>query len=205
MADILWESTANRAKGLHRILDPVKPVLVTEYGGAPQAGPPAQILAEHHQGPWAAWFSAHGGSPMLWWFEWIDQNNYWGTWNGLHAYIADVDLREFKGPVALTAQASSQRLWSRAWVRKGQAMGYLMDWQWGYAGASAGTAAPTIANAQVTISRNAAAGTLRLQWWDCERGIILTETTWKHPGGQLRVQAPPFSRHIAWKLQRVGE
>ena len=127
-----------------------------------------------------------------------------GLLAGIKTFISGVDLRTFKGPVVLTAQDQQRRLWSRLGAQRsgnGLSHGLAVGIRW----SAGGNISTYRGSCLVTISRNAGPGILRLQWWDCERGIILKETTWNHPGGQLRVQAPAFVRHIAWKLMRIDQ
>ena len=38
--------------------------------------------------------NGYAAGPMLWWFEWVDQNERWGTYRALQAYLSGEDLRE---------------------------------------------------------------------------------------------------------------
>ncbi|MFW5845264.1 MAG: hypothetical protein ACOCXJ_03465, partial [Planctomycetota bacterium] len=83
--ELLSASIHNRARGLERY---GKPILVTEFGGHPTAGPPDQILAEHRYAPWVALMSGHGGAPLLWWYEWVDQNEHFLPFQALPRFLA---------------------------------------------------------------------------------------------------------------------
>jgi hypothetical protein len=41
-----------------------------------------------------------------------------------------------------------------------------------------------------------------VSWWDADTGIERSHDDFTHPGGELRLTAPPWSRHLAFKLWR---
>lgn len=194
VAELLGQSTrpARGGGGLWRF---AKPVLVTEYGGSAGACPPQRMEAELAIGGWAAFVSGHAGSPMLWWFEWIDQGSRYGSFSALRRFTAGEDLRN---PQARTiAPDLGSGLWCRAWQRPGRMLGYAVDSAW----AVQGGRAAEIAGRQLDLGA-VAPGSMTIQWWDADLGTVLATTAVNHPGGPLRLAAPAFSRHVAFKLWR---
>ncbi|MBA3847783.1 MAG: hypothetical protein H0X45_14225, partial [Planctomycetes bacterium] len=47
-----------------------------------------------------------------------------------------------------------------------------------------------------------AAGAIVIEWWDADRGEAIRRDLVDHPGGTLAVVAPPFVRHLAFKVAR---
>jgi hypothetical protein len=178
-----------------------KPLWVTEYGGASQASADTQLKAEVLSAPWAALAGGNAGAPMTWWFEWIEEKALWQPFGAIGRFLKGEDLRG-KGSrgVVLEGASAAGVLWVRAWTRPGRMLGYVMDEEWG----ALGVAAPLHDHAQVMIGTQVAAGGCRVEWWDCDEGSLVGNEEFSHPGGALRLAAPPFKRHLAFKLMRSG-
>jgi hypothetical protein len=176
-----------------------KPVLVTEFGGSAGATSRARMAIEHAIGPWAGLVSGHAGSPMLWWFEWLDQEERFGVYGALNRFLAFEDLRDPQaGCIAPNPTGKTGGLWCRAWSRPGRALGYLLDNDWGRGGVER-----AIGGAGVRLPGEVKAGAMRLEWWDADRGVVVQRKDFEHPGGTLDLPAPDFRRHLAFKLIRT--
>ncbi len=198
ISELLTASTRDplrRNGGLAKI---GKPVLVTEFGGSAGGTSQQRMGAEYLIGPWAGLVSGHAGSPMLWWFEWLDQGDRFDIYGAVNRYLAGEDLRGSDAQcVAPTAVGGD--LWCRAWSRPGRMLGYLLDREWGVTG---GPGHP-VNGASIVISDDAKGGTLHLEWWDADTGTVLKQEILTHGGGRLAVTVPEFSRHLAFKLWRT--
>lgn len=195
LGELLHLSMADPRRGLAAFK---KPVLVTEFGGTPTACPLPQLEAEHLSGSWAALFSGHAGSPLLWWFEWVDQQQRWHPYRAVSRFMQGEDLRHRDGRSATLQTSSKHRLWSRAWARPGRVLGYVLDYEWGYSG----TATPLISQAAISVGSRVRAGDMHIEWWDASLGHIIAEQDIKHTGGLLEIPIPDFRRHLAFKLYR---
>ena len=176
-------------------------MLTTEFGGNWDACPAEQLAAEHASAPWAGLVSGQAGSPMIWWFEWLDQHEAFAPYRALSAYITGEDLRGGDGrSIALAATSSGGALWARAWVRPGRLLGYVLDSAWG----SNGLGEASHPAAEVMVNGAISPGSITVEWWDADRGGLLTTQRIDHPGGDLHLHPPAFARHIAFKMLRVG-
>ena len=177
-----------------------KPVLVTEFGGGAGGTSRERMAAEHAVGPWAALVTGHAGSPMLWWFEWIDQQNRFGVYGAINRFIVGEDLRGRQAHAVTPATLSPVLLWSRAWVKPGRALGYALDRDWGN-----GRPDQPITGAVITVPE-LAAGNLHVEWWDADLGTIVGHDDILHPdAGPAELRPPTFRRHLAFKIMKVGE
>lgn len=197
VAPLLTASTTHATAGLHRWK---KPILTTEYGGSAGQSPDGVRDADLRTAAWAAFVSGHGGSPMMWWWEWIDQGGRWAPFTAISRFIAGEDLRgaEAQG-VALAAAAGSQALWAFGWYRPGRMLIYLQEPGW----AGKGGDASTTTAARITIANDAKPGTMAWEWWHADQGVVIARGGIEHPGGRLEIALPPFAGHLAGKLWRV--
>lgn len=196
LADLLWRSTMDPVlrRGLAQFN---KPVLTTEFGGNWDACFEPQMIAENASGPFAGLVSGHAGSPMLWWFEWLDQGNHVAPYRAVSAFIRNEDLRGGDArSIVLGATSSSGTLWCRAWSRPGHMLGYLLDQDWGRLGRDA----VTHTQAAIDIGSGIAAGRMTVEWWDADDGAWNKVVPIDHAGGHLQLQPPAFQRHIAFKV-----
>ena len=198
IADLLAQSTRRAGRDSGGLAEYRKPVLVTEYGGSPMATSPARLDAELQIGGWAALVHGHAGTPMLWWFEWIDQGDRYSQFGALRRFTAGEDLRSSAArTIAPKLQTGSTTMWCRAWLRPGRALGYAFDPAWADDGRSDGDRPPGILS-----FGSLSAGRIHMQWWDAARGVIQSTDLILHPGGDFTVPSPAFQHHIAFKMWR---
>ena len=63
-----------------------KPGMVTEYGGSPFGSSTAGLRADLHAGLWASYMTHTAGTPLLWWFQFIESDDLYGHFKALAAY-----------------------------------------------------------------------------------------------------------------------
>jgi hypothetical protein len=203
LAHLLNDSTGRRG-GLSMRYK--KPTLVSEFGGQWDACPEAQMIAEHASAGFCALVSGGAGNPMLWWFEWIDQGDRFQPYAAITGFLRGEDLRAAAGQPpgqsltleAADGNAGSATLWCRAWSRTGRILGYVLDERW----QADGGKAPELAHTAIVIGEQINPGRMGVSWWDADTGIERSHDDFTHPGGELRLTAPPWSRHLAFKLWR---
>lgn len=74
-----------------------KPALITEYGGTAGASGASFLTGDIHGGIWAAPFTRHAGTPLLWWHDFIHIRNQYIHYSGFSKFMEGIDLR--KGPI----------------------------------------------------------------------------------------------------------
>ncbi len=199
IAELLNQSTRDPLSRKLGLADLAKPILVSEFGGSSGACSRERMRAEFAIGPWAGFVSGHAGAPMLWWFEWIDQEDRFGVYGALEKFTHGEDLRGKNAQcVAPAINAPNAALWCRTWSRPGRILGYVVDRTWSMSGGS-GT---PITDAVIHIGDEVAAGSMRLEWWDPDLGSIVSQIDLIHAARALDVRPPAFSRHLAFKLWR---
>ena len=196
LVDILAGSLHDPTRGLLRF---AKPVIVTEFGASSGESPADFRAVDHLIGGWTGLVSGHAAAPMLWWWEWVDQGGRWAPYGAVRRFIAGEDMRgSDASSVALVSESPDQRLWCRAWIRPGRALGYVLASGWGARGGEP----PLVAGATIRIADVVEAGRLDIQWWDADQGVMLSVSEVAHPGGAFVLQPPAFRGHLVWKVLR---
>jgi hypothetical protein len=176
-----------------------KPVFITEYGGGWREKSKAHLEVEHRSGAWLALVTGEAASPMLWWHEWVDQQDEWQPYGAIHRFIAGEDLRGDGSSAQLLAGGGGRgELRVQAWRRLGRVLAYAQDLSW----AHDFDHPPRCADAWIELSAHADPGTVHYEWWDPDLGVVIGSGRIEHNGGPLRLQAPTFSGHIALKAWR---
>ncbi len=204
LAHLLNDSTGRRG-GLSARYN--KPVVVSEFGGQWDACPEAQMIAEHASAGFCSLVSGAAGNPMLWWFEWIDQGEHFAPYDAITRFLAGEDLRAAAGQPpgqSLTLEASDSAggdatLWCHAWSRTGRMLGYVLHERW----QQNGQEVAELTHTTIQIGEQINPGHMGLSWWDADTGKEISHLDVVHPGGALRIQAPPWRRHLAFKLWRL--
>lgn len=70
-----------------------KPALITEYGGTAGGSAFSLLTGDIHGGVWAALFTRHAGTPLLWWHDFIHIRNQYAHYKGFSEFIKGLDLR----------------------------------------------------------------------------------------------------------------
>jgi hypothetical protein len=176
-----------------------KPVVVTEYGGNWDAAPEPLLEVAVRIGGWVSLVAGHGGGPMLWWHEWLDQRGHFGPYQALARFLAGEDLRgSDRACRTIQANTPGTTLWGRTWSGPGRMLGYILDEGWGRSGGDGAL----LAGATCVLGENLRPGPIHLAWWDADLGSIVTQGRIEHLGGRLEVPVPPFRRHLAFKAWR---
>jgi hypothetical protein len=175
-----------------------KPVFVTEYGGGWREKSSAHLELEHRCGAWLALVTGEAASPMLWWHEWVDQQDEWKPYGAIRRFIAGEDLRGDGKSAQLRAGGVAGELRAQAWRRPGRVLAYAQHLGW----PRDPEHPPQCANAWIEIGAQAEPGTVHYEWWDPDLGVVVASGQVEHQGGPLQLQAPAFAGHIALKAWR---
>ncbi|TVR15101.1 MAG: hypothetical protein EA401_03345 [Planctomycetota bacterium] len=191
----LWLSTQD-PRGNRGLGQFGKPILVTEYGGSHMAASREQLLRDHSIGPWVALVAGHAGSPMFWWFEWIDQHDLWRPYQAVQQFLDQEDLRDQQARATLLEVADPW--WAAAWVRPGRILGYLVNIEWANGDTLSGAE-----NVSILLGNDIAAGAMILEWWCAHTGAPTERHRINHSGGALSITLSEAREHHAFKLWRI--
>lgn len=176
-----------------------KPFMVTEYGGNWNGTSEAGLEADLHSGLWGSYMTSAAGSPLLWWFDFIDVRDLYWHFKALAEFDRGEDRRdpELKGRrppveksppgIPLQGMAYMSRERGYAWVYSVRAM----------------TLYPSepiaVEGARVRFG-DVKPGHWKVAFWDTVSGERFRSEILKESGGSLVVDLPRFANDVAMKL-----
>jgi len=178
-----------------------KPGIVTEYGGAGPFGSPIPVLRSHlHAGLWSTYMTHSAGTPLLWWFQFIENDNLYWNFKALAAYHAGEDRRgeglvqrvpTFPSPHhdlgALALQGPSK---AYVWVYSRSAMERMPEPR----------LAPVFKGTSLLLS-GLNAGKYRAEVWDTYKGTCVAKLDLEATAAGLTIPLPEFRTDCALKVK----
>jgi len=179
-----------------------KPGLVTEYGGSPFGRTPAALRSDLHGGIWATYMTHTAGTPLLWWFQFIEKDDAYWNFKALAAFNAGEDRRG-QGLVSSTVTFPNPHHDLGALALQNPRMAYV----WVYSrSAMEQMPAPNLAPTFRQISIRLAGlldGSYTIEVWDTRQGTVLARLNLPAAGGYLTVPLPDFRTDCAIKIKRA--
>ncbi|NQT18073.1 MAG: DUF5060 domain-containing protein [Planctomycetes bacterium] len=188
-----------------------KPLFITEYGGTPHAGSKASIESDLHAGLWAGWMLPMGGTPLLWWFDFIERG-YSGNLNdpglffhfrAFSRYAAGEERRDPDLNVGTITLAGAGAVGARlkAMCLQNTERAYC----WIYEEACMQTMqkpqnAREYKNVGVSLY-NLKPGKYDIEVWDTYKGEVIQKVQAIRNGNSLKFDLPAFKRDIAVKIK----
>ena len=180
-----------------------KPFWITEFGGNWNATSEPRLRADLHCGLWASWMTLAAGTPLFWWYDFIEQRNLYTHYRAFAQYIQGEDRRGLNGVtermvlrVRGEGLAGLQYRWSEgayAWVYHEQAMCEMP-----------GPGARSRHAGVIAQISGLTEGPYRIEYWDTYTGqrvhwdrIELTA------GAPIQLNFPAFENDLAVKVKRI--
>lgn len=172
-----------------------KPFMITEYGGAWNGTDEAGLRADLHAGLWAAACTRTAGTPLLWWFDFIDRRDLYGEYAALSRFLEAEDVRRTGDwqeeqrylPDGLAAMFFYGATEGRGWLYDRRDMTYLF---------------PESRRRHAGLEiRLPADGRCAVEFWDTGSGCIIKTLTVEDG----RVAVPEFAGDIALKWRITGQ
>jgi len=181
-----------------------KPVLVTEYGGTAGGGELPQMEADLHAGIWSAYMMQHGGTPLLWWFMYIDRKDKYAHYQALanFAHGEDRRNRDLKTiePDILGASGGRSKQVSCLALRNDQSA-YL--WVYDTNSALRVPEKPYRHSGLSVTLDGFSPGEYTIEFWNTYSGKMGKRVSRRPQTGQLTLRLPAFRNDIAVKVKPV--
>ncbi len=152
-------------------------------------------LTDAHAALWASALSGASGTAMFWWWERLDQRDFYPQYKPLSRFIAEVPWNSGQVKAAAleypeTVRALGLVAGKRAWV-----------WVWNLEAAwnnivLAGRTTSTLSGVALEL-KDFPSGTYKVRWCDTVSGATLREESASVQNGKVSLTAPPFSRDVA--------
>ncbi|OGV68012.1 MAG: hypothetical protein A2498_04555 [Lentisphaerae bacterium RIFOXYC12_FULL_60_16] len=182
-----------------------KPVMVTEFGGSPYAADARHLEDTLHAGLWSSACIPLGGAPLFWWWQLVDEENFYPQFQALAAFMNGEDRRDpaqVMRPVQLAPDNLAARMAGQCLGTTNRVLGWLYLTR-EYPHVETAGLAP-ITNLQVRLS-DMQDGPLRAEFWDTIAGRIVSHHTVTVSNRTVVLDVPPFRRDIAFKLKPMPE
>lgn len=183
-----------------------KPIFVTEYGGSPWGTTPAGLRADLHAGLWSTFMTPTAGTPLFWWFLFIDENDLYKELRSLANFARGEDRRGKNLQTALVKLLPKDPMHLdkvKALCLQNDSQAYV----WVYYVPSTIELppledAPEIEGITVVVG-NLASGQYKVEFWNTFEGEIIKTVTAKTSRGVLSIDVPPFKCDIALKIKKL--
>jgi len=179
-----------------------KPVMITEFGGSPFAASVKHLGETLHGGLWASTAVPLGGAPMFWWWQLIDEENFYPTFAAVGRFMAGEDRRApdmlTTTPELLINDVPVQGLAVQCLKGADRAFGWI------YRAAAFTTTDPTGSPEMTGVVlklNNMAPGKFAIEFWDTIAGKAVAQISLRSRDGVLTVGVPAFARDIAFKVK----
>ena len=184
-----------------------KPVLVTEFGGSAMAADLGHLRREVHAALWASTSSAVAGTPLFWWWQVIEEENFYPMYRAVANFMEGEDRRDpalLARPIRLTNKEGGH-------IRPELLAGVLLAspekaYGWVHLGPlQFATQNPESGSKQKNYWLNfegTEGAIYRFEFWDTVQGTVVTRLDERVRGGRARIEIPPFARDIAFKVKR---
>jgi len=187
--------------------DAQKPFWITEYGGDFDVGVPASGLeGDMHCGMWATWMTDGMGTPLFWWYDFIDTYNLYGYYRAFANFTEGEDRRGLLGTMAtlkiggpgythdLKGRVYHWNNGAYVWIYSSEAEDRMPGPKERYACEGVEASVPGLQE-----------GKYRIEYWDCLEGkVIGTVFSQDLPAGQnLQLKFPAFKVSCAVKVKKL--
>ena len=198
-----------------------KPTFVTEYGGTPHGAEVQMLEADLHAGLWGGYMTTQAGTPLMWWFDYIDRENKYYHYKALAAFHEGEDRRgknyEMADATVLDSPVTRLRVPVRPGAEPNTIEVAVLDamclknetsaYVWVYDKAEmlrmkSDRAAQLFKGISVSVP-SLATGPYNVEIWDTYAGSIVKQFTVENDSGSVRASLPDFKRDIALKIKRT--
>ncbi len=189
---------------------PDKPVHLGEFGLANEKWQPRDEanrtpeVVDLHNALWASALSGASGTAMFWWWERLDQRNFYPQYLPLSRFLADVpwtggQLQPLQckcsdSLVRVIGLRTPDHAWLWLFNRQASWSKIVLEKQ----------TASAVSNAQISLP-NFAIGNYAIQWWDPHKGSVVRQETCEKKNASLLIVAPEFSRDLACRISPLKE
>ena len=178
-----------------------KPVLITEYGGSSRGGAFGPLDADIHTGLWASYMTNLAGTPLLWWFMYIDLHDKYPYYQALANYARGEDKRgRALETVVLPVTGAAAENVSALALRDARSA-YVWVFNRGVALSMPPPGSEIRIEGLSLAVGGLEPGRYVVEVWDTYRGEIVETKTVAADGGKAEIALPAFANDVALKIK----
>ena len=185
-----------------------KPGFVTEYGGSPFGTTVPGLIADLHAGIWSTFMTPAAGTPLLWWFDFVDRKDHYFHYKALANYARGEDRRgkslEMATPRLVADDADNLVHMTRTRAMSLQNRESCYAWVYDQQVSERMPASDELADdvvglTLVVIGMNP--GKYGVEIWDTYKGTIISTSETEAARRTVSVKLPTFKKDIALKIK----
>lgn len=179
-----------------------KPVLITEFGGSAFGQGLKHLRETLHAGLWGSVVIPLAGAPMLWWWQIVEEENFYSAFPPLRAFLQGEDRRDPTlqcRPVEIVAEAAPLYPVAGDALRNDR---YALGWIYTPEHFTQDDPLPPPAVSNLVLClRGVTNGDFRIEFWDTRRGKPVHLCRVASDQETLACEIPPFVRDLAFKVR----
>ena len=174
-----------------------KPALITEFGGSPMGDSIGTLKKQLHLSLWNGYFTGHAILPMFWWFELIEEQDWYDEYGSLTEFAGDLDRRQMKSSTR-SVPGKNMPLHILNDNKSVLAWGYDRDYFYSRTENAEGELIKDVA---INVS-GLDPGNYTIEIWDCGRLKPVESRSLKiyRNSDKSEIKIPPFRRDFALKI-----
>lgn len=190
-----------------------KPVMVTEFGGSHMAGAGSFLKQALRIGIWSSTATGVAGTPLFWWWQFIEEENLYPLFASLNRYMAGVDRRDPE------IKPASPRLSDREGRQVGQSevdVSCLVSPRQGLVYLAVQPVFNRLAQGETDspieprqgYSMRLQVGTnaqYRVTFWDIDQGKTKRQVELLSRDRRLDIELPPFTKDLAFRFSLLND
>lgn len=181
-----------------------KPIWITEYGGSPFGTTLPKLEADLHAGIWSGYMLDCAGTPLLWWFMYIDKHKKYGHYRALANFARGEDRRNrglLSGAAGLSGPGAKR---ARAIALKNDRSAYIWIYDLETARVVPAPGKEPAYKGLAIQLKDMRSGAYAVEFWDTSRGEIAGKATLGATTDGLTIPLPDFKSDIAVKVRPFG-
>ena len=182
-----------------------KPVMITEFGGSPMAAGESHLRRELYAALWSAACAPLAGSPLFWWWQLVEEADFYPMYASVARFMADVDRRD-TNMVSTAVQiidgderaVPENQIGSICMASDNLALGWVFIRRCFQINGR--PLEKPMEELTVTIGGRTD-GIYRVEFWDTAEGKVIQRHDQRAVNGRMVIDLPPLSRDMAFKIR----
>lgn len=179
-----------------------KPVLITEFGGTSSAQRLKHLEETLHAALWASACIPLGGTPLFWWWQLVEEENFYPKYDAISKFLKSEDMRDpelqMYTPELLIDGAEAGHLAAQCLKNRNRALGWIYHSE---DFSSVDLQGNTMVTNLTLRMKDMCDGNFYVEFWNTIAGRPVAKISVQTENKVLIVNVPGFIRDIAFKIR----